>query len=69
MKAKTDYRHRARLHVKAARVALATPSEDAAHYACLKTRMAIEALTYQVLQACLDAIRPPVRRRRPPFVG
>lgn len=53
MNPKIDYRHRARLHVKAARTALATPGEDAAHYACLKGRMAIEALTYQVLQAYL----------------
>lgn len=53
---KINYRDRARKHVKAAKEALATTGEDTAQYACLKLRMAIEALTYQVLQAYLAEV-------------
>lgn len=56
MTTKLDFRYRARQHVKAAKEALAKGGEDAAQYACLKLRMAIEALTYQVLQAYLHEV-------------
>lgn len=51
---KIDYRDRARRHVKAAKELLAQPGEDAARYACLRLRMAIEALSYQTLEAYLS---------------
>lgn len=51
--ANINYRDRARKHVAEARGRLAEPGEAAASQACLALRMAIEALTYQNLQAYL----------------
>ena len=51
-----NFRERARQHVGAAKKAFATEGEDGARFACLKLRMAIEALTYQVLQAYLSEV-------------
>lgn len=51
--AKINYRDRARRHVAEARARLTEAGEAAARQACLALRMAIEALTYQNLQAYL----------------
>ncbi|MBB5746573.1 hypothetical protein [Brevundimonas variabilis] len=51
--ANLNYRDRARKHVAEARARLAESGEAAARQACLALRMAIEALTYQNLQAYL----------------
>src|SRR5437868_10079330 len=53
---KHDFRHRARKHVKNAKELLAQAGENAARYACLECRMAIEALTYQTLEAYLSEV-------------
>ncbi|MDO9499114.1 hypothetical protein [Falsiroseomonas sp.] len=49
-----DFRSRARAHLAEAQTRLSTPGEASARQACLSLRMAIEALTYQVLQAYLS---------------
>lgn len=49
-------RHSAREHIGAAKVLLLVSGESSARYACLNLRMAIEALTYQTLQAYLAEV-------------
>lgn len=51
---KIDYRMRARGHVDSAKNLLAVSTVDHTIYACLKLRMAIEALAYERLQTYLQ---------------
>jgi len=51
-----DFRASARGHLKCAQALLLTESDQSARYACLELRMAIEALTYQLLQAHLAEV-------------
>jgi hypothetical protein len=53
---KVDFRSRARAHVKSAKNLMVENGESAARYAGLELRMAIEALTYQLLQVYLAEV-------------
>ncbi len=53
---KIDYRHRAHGHVQRAKDLLAEATPEKPPYACLELRMAIEALSYDRLQAYLAEV-------------
>jgi DNA-directed RNA polymerase subunit RPC12/RpoP len=61
-----NYRHRARQHVQRAKDHLADGKSETLRYACLELRMAIEALTYERLEAYLSEVSNDVMKKWQP---